>query len=143
MERGILSRHDTLFQGDIIRIRAGDFVPADVELLKGEELEIDQSTLTGESLPVSKKIGDKLYSGSIVRKGECNAKVIATGKRAYYGNTTKLVSVAKPKLHMEEVIAKIVNYLLLIVVVLLGVMFLFSYLRREDLLNVISLAWCW
>jgi len=75
-----------------------------------------------------------------VRKGECNAKVIATGKRTYYGKTTELVNVAKPKLHMGEVTAKIVNYLLLIVVVLLGVMFLFSYIRREDLLNVIPLA---
>ena len=63
MESGLLSRHDTLCQRDIIRIRAGDFVPADVELLKGEELEIDQSTLTGETLPVSKKTGDKVYSG--------------------------------------------------------------------------------
>ena len=75
-----------------------------------------------------------------MRKGECNAKVIAIGKRTYYGKTTELVSVAKPKLHMEEVTAKILNYLLLIVVVLLGVMFLFSYIRREDFLNVIPLA---
>jgi len=109
-----------LVPGDMIRIRAGDFASADVEFLKGEELEIDQSALTGESLPFSKKTGDKVYSGSIVRKGECNAKVIATGKRIYYGKTTELVSVAKPKLHMEEVTAKIVNYLLLIVVVILG-----------------------
>jgi len=72
-----------LVPGDIIRIRAGDFLPADVELLNGEEMEIDQSTITGVSLPVSKKTGDKVYSGSIVRKGECNAKVIATGKRTY------------------------------------------------------------
>jgi len=75
-----------LVPGDIIRIRAGDFVPADIELLKGEELEIDQSALTGELFPVSKKTGDKVYSGSILRKWECNAKVIATGKRTYYGN---------------------------------------------------------
>jgi len=131
-----------LVPGDIIRIRAGDFVPADVELLKVEELEIDQSALTGETLPVSKKTGDKVYSGSIVRKGECNAKVIATGKRTYYGKATELVSVAKPKLHMEEVTAKIVNYLLLIFVVLLGVMFHFSYIRREDPLNVPLSPWC-
>ena len=109
-----------LVPGDIIRIRAGDFLPADVELLNWEEMEIDQSTLTGESLPVSKKTDDKVYSGSIVRKGECNAKVIATGKRTFYGKATELVSVAKPKLHMEEVTARIVNYLLFIVVVLRG-----------------------
>jgi len=131
-----------LVPGDIIRIRAGDFLPADVELLNGEEMEIDQSTLTGVSLPVSKKTGNKVYSGSIVRKGECNAKVIATGKRTYYGKATELVSVAKPKLHMEEVTAKIVNYLLLIFVVLLGVMFHFSYIRREDPLNVPLSPWC-
>jgi len=129
-----------LVPGDIIRIRAGDFVPADVELLKGEELEIDQSALTGESLPVSKGIGDTVYSGSIVRKGECNAKVIATGKKTYYGKTTELVSIAKPKLHMEEVTAKIVNYLLLIVVMLLGIIFLFSYIRGDNLLNIVPLA---
>ncbi len=129
-----------LVPGDIIRIRAGDFVPADVELLKGEELEIDQSALTGESLPVSRKTGDTVYSGSVVRKGECSAIVVATGKKTYYGKTTELVSIAKPKLHMEEVTAKIVNYLLIIVVVLLGLIFLISYIRGENLLNIIPLA---
>ena len=126
--------------GDVIRIRAGDFVPADLDLVEGEELDVDQSALTGESLPVAKKIGERVYSGSILRKGEGTGIVVATGKKTYFGKTTELVSIAKPKLHMEEVTEKIVNYLLLIVIILLGVIFIFSYVRGIYLLDVVPLA---
>ncbi|MCW6159092.1 MAG: plasma-membrane proton-efflux P-type ATPase [Thermoplasmatales archaeon] len=136
----ILLKAREIVPGDVIRLRAGDFVPADVEMREGEELEIDQSALTGESLPISKKKGDKVYSGSIVRKGEGNGVVTATGKDTYFGKTTELVSIAKPKLHMEAVTARIVNYLLVIVVVLLGVIFIFSYFRKVDLITVVPLA---
>lgn len=126
--------------GDIVRIRAGDFVPADIILITGEEIEIDQSALTGESLPVVKKYGDTVYSGSVVRKGEGNGKVTATGKRTYFGKTTELVTVARPKLHMEEVTTKIVNYLLMIVLVLLSIMVFIAYLRGISLLSVIPVS---
>ncbi|MCG6909446.1 MAG: HAD-IC family P-type ATPase, partial [Deltaproteobacteria bacterium] len=59
-----------LVPGDIIRLRAGDVVPADAKLIEGEYLSVDQSALTGESLPAGKEQGDGVYSGSIARQGE-------------------------------------------------------------------------
>src|SRR5476649_2145517 len=68
-----------LVPGDVIRIRLGDIVPADARLLKGDPVEVDQSALTGESLPAERKPGEAVFSGSIIRQGEINAMVYATG----------------------------------------------------------------
>ena len=100
--------------GDVIRLRSGDFVPADVQMIAGQ-LEIDQSALTGESQKIVRTADDLLYSGSIVRHGEATAVVIATGVRTYYGRTTQLVQSAHPKLHIEEVITRVVRWLFAIV----------------------------
>ncbi|MGB9815796.1 MAG: plasma-membrane proton-efflux P-type ATPase [Thermoplasmata archaeon] len=129
-----------LVPGDIVRVRAGDFVPADLKILSNDEIEVDQSALTGESMPVSKKKDDVLYSGSIVRKNEATTVVIRTGNRTYFGKTTELVQMARPKLHMEKITAKIVNYLLIIVIILISAMFIVSYLRNMDLLRLIPLS---
>ena len=69
-----------LVPGDLIRLRLGDIVPADARLLDGDPVEVDQSALTGESLPVERKPGETVYSGSIVRQGEIDALVYATGQ---------------------------------------------------------------
>ena len=95
-----------LVPGDIVRIRAGDFVPADVKVLDGQ-LDADQSALTGESLTVSKEKSDMLFSGSIIKSGESDALVILTGNKTYFGKTTELVQFARPRLHSEEVISQI------------------------------------
>src|SRR3974390_3054571 len=78
-----------LVPDDLLRLRLGDIVPADARLLAGEPVEVDQSALTGESLPVEKKEGDSVYSGSILRKGEIDAIVTATGTRTYFGKTAQ------------------------------------------------------
>jgi plasma-membrane proton-efflux P-type ATPase len=100
--------------GDVIRLRSGDFVPADAQVIAGQ-LDIDQSALTGESQEIPRAADDLLYSGSIVRHGEATAVVVATGVRTYYGRTTRLVQSAHPKLHIEEVITRVVRWLFLIV----------------------------
>ncbi len=100
--------------GDVIRLRSGDFVPADARIISGT-LEIDQSALTGESRELSRQLDDLLYSGSVVRHGEAAAVVVATGVRTYYGRTTQLLQSAHPKLHIEEVIRRVVRWLFLIV----------------------------
>uniref|UniRef100_UPI003D0C0CF7 HAD-IC family P-type ATPase n=1 Tax=Rhodopila sp. TaxID=2480087 RepID=UPI003D0C0CF7 len=74
-----------LVPGDVIRLRLGDIVPADARLLDGDELSVDQSALTGESLPASKQPGEAVFSGSIVRRGEISALVYATGGKTYFG----------------------------------------------------------
>ena len=103
-----------LVPGDIVRVRPGDIIPADLKLISGT-LSIDQSALTGESKNVDKATEDVLSSGSIVRRGEANGVVILTGAKTYFGRTTELVQQAKPKLHIEAVVSKLVRWLFAIV----------------------------
>ena len=125
--------------GDVIRVRLGDFVPADFKILDAEAT-VDQSAITGESLPIDKKTGDVVYSGSLVRKGEVTGVVTATGVHTYFGKTAQLVQLAKPKLHMEEVISSLMKWLLVLVVSLLVVTAVVSWARGVNLLDVVSLA---
>jgi H+-transporting ATPase len=127
-----------LVPGDIVRIRQGDFVPADIKMLGGE-LGVDQSALTGESMVVEKKSDDLLYSGSIVRRGEANGIITSTGVKTYFGRTVQLVQMARPKLHMEEVVSNVVKWLLIIVVALIGVALIFSVYEGLDLLGILPL----
>lgn len=129
-----------LVPGDIVRVRAGDFVPADLKIVSETDVEVDQSALTGESLPVVRKTGEILYSGSIVRRNEATAVVVKTGSKTYFGKTTELVQMARPKLHMEQITTRIVDYLLLIVIILIAAMFVVVYLRGLNIINVIPLA---
>lgn len=129
-----------LVPGDIIRIRYGDFVPADTKVIAGGELEVDQSTLTGESLPVEKKISNVIYSPSIIRKGEAYGIVIATGTQTNFGKTAQLVQIARPKLHTEIIISKIVRIFLTMVSSLIGIVLLVSVLYGVPILQTLPLA---
>jgi plasma-membrane proton-efflux P-type ATPase len=127
-----------LVPGDIIRLRSGDIIPADIKLFTSE-LSVDQSALTGESLDVDKKIGDILSSGSIVRRGEGNGVVLLTGANTFFGRTTELVQLAKPKLHIEAVVAKMVQWLFIIVSVLILVVIVVSQNRGMPLVDILPL----
>ncbi len=129
-----------LVPGDIVRVRAGDFVPADLIILEPAILEVDQSALTGESLPVSRSIGEPLYSGSIVRSCESNAVVAATGINTYFGQTSQLLQVARPRLHMEDITTGIVKWLVTMVGILIALMLAVTYIDGLSLLQVIPLA---
>jgi len=127
-----------LVPGDIVRVRPGDIIPADVKLLTGA-LTIDQSALTGESKDADKKPGEVLSSGSVVRRGEGNGVVMLTGTKTYFGRTTQLVQEARPKLHIEAVVAKLVRWLFVIVGALLGMVIILSLIRGAPLLEMIPL----
>jgi magnesium-transporting ATPase (P-type) len=96
-----------LVAGDVIRLRLGDIVPADVRFLSGDPVQVDQSALTGESLPVECKVGDVLYSSSILKRGELDGLVYATGVRTYMGNTARLVASAQTVSHFQRAVLKI------------------------------------
>ena len=85
-----------LVPGDVIRLRLGDIVPADARLLDGDPVEVDQSALTGESLPVSAGPAAAVFSGSVIRRGEIGALVYATGTHTYFGQTAELVQTRTP-----------------------------------------------
>jgi H+-transporting ATPase len=127
-----------LVPGDIIRVRTGDFISADAKMMDGMA-GADQSALTGESMLISKKEGDMLYSGSVIKNGECNAVITATGINTFFGKTIQLVQMAKPRLHMEEVVTKVVKILFLIVLVFVGITISVSLLRGETFISLLPL----
>ncbi len=127
-----------LVPGDIVRVRPGDIIPADVKLLTGA-LSVDQSALTGESKDADKKPGEVLSSGSVVRRGEGNGVVMLTGAKTYFGRTTELVQEARPKLHIEAVVAKVVRWLFVIVGALLCVVVVLSLIRGAPLIEMVPL----
>jgi H+-transporting ATPase len=129
-----------LVPGDIIRVRLGDVVPADVKLVDGEYLEVDQSVLTGESLPVEKKVGDIGYSGSIIRKGEMDALVVATGMSTYFGRTAKLAEkIAEPS-HFQKAVSSIGNYLIVVTIFLVIVVSVIQFFRGYNIWKILEYA---
>ena len=129
-----------LVPGDVIRLRIGDIVPADARLLNGDPVEVDQSALTGESLPVERKTGEVVYSGSILRQGEIDALVYGTGQNTYYGKTAELVATAQTRSHFQQAVIRIADYLIVIAVVLAVVIFGVSVSRGEGTLVVLQFA---
>jgi len=125
--------------GDIVRVRAGDFVPADLKISEGE-VETDQSALTGESLTVSRKVDDVLYSGSVVKRGEATGIAALTGRMTYFGRTAELVKIARPRLRIERVIERVVAIMVTLVIVLIGVALISFILRGEDPLLLLPLV---
>ncbi|KAH9775823.1 ATPase 11 plasma membrane-type-related [Citrus sinensis] len=99
-----------LVPGDIISIKLGDIIPADARLLEGDPLKIDQSALTGESLPVTKGPGDGVYSGSTCKQGEIEAVVIATGVHTFFGKAAHLVDTTNQVGHFQKVLTAIGNF---------------------------------
>jgi H+-transporting ATPase len=127
-----------LVPGDVVRVRPGDIIPADVKLLTGA-MTVDQSALTGESKDADKALGDVLSSGSVVRRGEGNGIVMLIGTKTYFGRTTELVQEARPKLHIEAVVAKVVRWLFVIVGALICVVVVLSLIRGAPLLEMVPL----
>ncbi|MFB6317063.1 plasma-membrane proton-efflux P-type ATPase [Saccharicrinis sp. FJH54] len=129
-----------LVPGDMVRLRLGDIIPADVKLVKGDYLTIDESALTGESLPVEKHRNDVAYSGSIIRQGEMDGIVVATGQNTYFGKTAKLVAEAKTISHFQKAVIKIGHYLIVLAAIMIAIIFLLSLYRHEDFLDTLQFA---
>ena len=129
-----------LVPGDVIRLRLGDIVPADARLLAGDPVEVDQSALTGESLPATRKSGEAVFSGSIIRRGEIGALVYATGAKTYFGKTAQLVQEAHTVSHFQRAVLKIGNYLIVLAVALVAVIIAVALLRGDPILTTLQFA---
>jgi len=129
-----------LVPGDIVRMRLGVIVPADLKLTEGEYLLADESALTGESMPVEKHVSDIAYSSSIARQGEMNGLVIATGMNTYFGKTTKLVEEAETRSHFQKAVIKIGDYLIVLALALVALIFLVALFRHESMLETLQFA---
>ena len=129
-----------LVPGDVIRMRLGDIVPADARLLAGDTVEVDQSALTGESLPAERKTGEAVFSGSIIRQGEINGLVYATGVNTYFGKTAQLVQEAHTVSHFQRAVLKIGNYLIMLAVALVAVIIAVAIFRGDPILTTVQFA---
>ncbi len=129
-----------LVPGDRVRLRLGDIVPADAHLVEGDPVEVDQSALTGESLPVSRAAGESVYSGSIIRQGEAEATVEATGPRTYFGRTAQLVESAHTVSHFQKAVLKIGDYLIVIAVTLVLLILAVALFRGDPMIDTLQFA---
>jgi len=129
-----------LVPGDVIRLRLGDIIPADAKLIEGDYLSVDQSALTGESLPVSKQAGAVVYSGSVARQGEMLALVSATGSATFFGRTARLVERAGAVSHFQKAVLAIGDYLIYLSLGLVAVLLLVQLHRHAPLFELVQFA---
>ena len=127
-----------LVPGDIVRLRLGNIVPADTKLVDGAYLQIDESALTGESLPAEKHPGDVTFSSSIIRQGEMNALVVTTGMNTFYGRTTKLVEEAHTRSHFQGAVVKIGDYLIVLAVAMVTATSIAGLFRHQAPLELLE-----
>ncbi len=129
-----------LVPGDVIRLRLGDIVPADARLLDGDPIEVDQSALTGESLPASCQSGDAVFSASIIRQGEIGALVYATGADTYFGKTAELVQEAQTVSHFQRAVLKIGTFLIILALSMVVVIIIASTIRGDPFFTTLQFA---
>ncbi|TWT54807.1 Magnesium-transporting ATPase, P-type 1 [Rubripirellula amarantea] len=164
-----------LVPGDCIRLRLGDIVPADADLLasglanadltdtdltstdltrtdltrtdltrtdSGQDcsVDVDQSALTGESLPVTRKPGETVYSGSIIKQGEIDAIVRATGAETYFGKTAQLVQSAHTTSHFQKAVLRIGNFLIAIAVIMVAFILMVALFRGDPITETLQFA---
>ena len=101
-----------LVAGDIVKLSLGEVVAADVRILEGSVL-LDQSMLTGESVPIEAGWGLQTYAGALVRRGEATAEVAATGTRTKFGRTAELVRTAHVTSTQQKVVFRVARNLAL------------------------------
>ena len=129
-----------LVPGDVIRLRMGDIVPADARLLEGDPVEVDQSALTGESLPATRKTGEALFAASIIRQGESGALVYATGTNTYFGKTAELVQDAETISHFQKAVLKIGTFLIILAAAMVALIIVVSLVRGDAFLTTLQFA---
>ncbi|MGB9749966.1 MAG: plasma-membrane proton-efflux P-type ATPase [Caldisericia bacterium] len=128
-----------LVPGDVIKVNMGDIVPADCKILEGNLL-VDQSILTGESIPKEYSENDQIFSGSFVTRGSAIAIIEKTGKNTYFGKTAELVEKAKPKLIIEETTMSVTKGLLVfdaLFIIIIFIKFIIQKLPISEILPFI------
>jgi H+-transporting ATPase len=131
-----------LVPGDIVRLRIGNIVPADAQLIDGAYLQLDESALTGESLPVDKRTGAVVYANTIVKQGEMLAVIVNTGAATNFHRVVALVARAQreERSHFQKMVVRIGHFLILITLVLVALIAMVSLFRHENLLEIVRFA---
>lgn len=127
-----------LVPGDVIHVKLGDIVPADARLFSGDNVEVDESSLTGESLPVALQHGDAIHSSSIISRGSGDAVVYCTGENTSFGRAAKLAKGARPISHFQKAIVKIGDYLILLAIAMILLIIIDATLRHNPFLTTLE-----
>jgi H+-transporting ATPase len=128
-----------LVPGDVVKLSLGGVVAADVRLTGGEVL-LDQSMLTGESVPIEAGAGVQAYAGALIRRGEAVAEVTATGTRTKFGRTAELVRTAHVVSSQQKAVLRVVRNLALFNGVVIVLLVACAYLLKMPLADIIPLA---
>ena len=133
----VMKEAKEIVPGDTIVVRLGDIVPADAKITSGE-LSVDESALTGESLPVEVHPSGIIYSGSVIRRGGARWGVVNAGANTYFGKTTELVKIAKPKSHQDEVMMAIVKYMMYLGIAASILVSIYALLMNIGILTIMT-----
>jgi len=138
--REIPAQH--LVPGDVVKLRIGNIIPADVKLLEGAYLQLDQSALTGESLPVDRAPGDIGYANAVVKKGEMIALVTETGPNTYFGRTVALVAKAEreQRSHFQKAVMRVGNFLILFAAAMVVIIIITALFRHDPLMEILRFS---
>ncbi len=128
-----------LVTGDLIKLSLGSIVPADVQILAGNVL-LDQSMLTGESLPVEAGRGAMTYAGSLVQRGEAAAQVTATAGGTKFGRTAQLVSLAHSVSSQQQAVLRVVRNLAMFSATMVAAQLLYATATGMPAVQMIPLA---
>ena len=131
-----------LVPGDVVQLRMGDMVPADCVMADGQYLLVDQSALTGESLPANKRPGEPLFAGSIIKQGEARALVVATGVNTYFGRTVALVAKAESeeRSHFQKAVIQIGDALIVMTLSLVVIILIVGLFRHENWIELLRFS---
>ncbi len=131
-----------LVPGDLVKLRIGDVVPADIQLMTGDYLAVDQSSLTGESLPVTKRRGEAAFANTIVKQGEMIGLVVNTATNTRFHSVVALVAKAtlEERSHFQKMVIQIGNFLIVLTVALVILILMVSLFRHENFIEIARFA---
>ena len=136
----IIKNIKEIVPGDIVSVGLGDIVPADGKILSDSIITLDQSALTGESLPVDANKGALIYSGSIVKNGKAQVVIVNTGANTFFGKTIELVKTAGPKSHQEKIMLSVIKYMLFISLAVLVFITIYAVILNIKVIDILTIA---
>lgn len=128
-----------LVPGDIIQSASGDIIPVDGKVVQSHHLQINESAVTGESLPVDKKIGDSLFSGTFIESGIATIQAEQTGVHTHFGKTVFSVDTGRKKSLLEQDILSISTFLTVLSLTAVVILTIVSLFEKTPFLEILSL----
>lgn len=122
--------------GDLISLKRGDVLAADVKIAQGQ-ITVDESSITGESKPIKKSVGDTAYAGTTVVDGDALAIVTATGSNSRSGKTINLINNSAAPGHLQQLLTKIIYYLCLLDGVLTLILVIAALIRGQNVIEML------